>query len=29
MGDPNWNGGDYYEGPLPANGLSLARMIGI
>jgi len=25
--DPNFNGGDYYEGPFPVKGLSLARMI--
>ena len=28
MSDPDWNGGDYYHGPAPANGLSIARMIG-
>ncbi len=28
MKDPNWNNGDYYDGPLPENGLSVARMIG-
>jgi homoserine O-acetyltransferase len=28
MADPNWNGGDYYGGALPANGLAVARMIG-
>ena len=28
MADPNWNGGDYYGGVLPARGLALARMIG-
>ncbi len=28
MGDPNWNDGDYYGGPLPAKGLSVARMVG-
>ncbi len=28
MADPNWNGGDYYGGELPAKGLSVARMIG-
>jgi len=28
MSDPNWNGGDYYQGQLPANGLSVARMVG-
>lgn len=26
--DPNWNGGDYYDGPRPKSGLALARMIG-
>ena len=26
--DPNWNGGDYYDGPRPNAGLALARMIG-
>lgn len=26
--DPNWNGGDYYDGPAPDSGLALARMIG-
>jgi homoserine O-acetyltransferase len=26
--DPNWNKGDYYDGPAPAAGLSVARMIG-
>lgn len=26
--DPNWNGGDYYDGPRPDTGLALARMIG-
>jgi homoserine O-acetyltransferase len=26
--DPNFNGGDYYEGPAPDEGLMLARMIG-
>ena len=25
--DPNFNGGDYYDGPLPFDGLALARMI--
>lgn len=25
--DPNFNGGDYYEGPRPQKGLALARMI--
>jgi homoserine O-acetyltransferase len=28
MRDPKWNGGDYYAGDPPANGLSVARMIG-
>jgi homoserine O-acetyltransferase len=28
MKDPNWNGGDYYDGKPPADGLSVARMIG-
>jgi homoserine O-acetyltransferase len=28
MGDPNWNGGDYYQGDPPDAGLSVARMIG-
>lgn len=26
--DPNWNGGDYYDGPFPDAGLSVARMVG-
>lgn len=26
MADPNWNGGDYYEGASPAAGLAVARM---
>ncbi len=26
--DPNWNRGDYYDGPRPNVGLALARMIG-
>ena len=26
--DPNWHGGDYYDGPRPNSGLALARMIG-
>ena len=26
--DPNWNRGDYYDGPRPNTGLALARMIG-
>ena len=28
MGDPNWNGGDYYQGDPPDSGLAVARMIG-
>lgn len=28
MLDPHWNGGDYYDGELPADGLRLARQIG-
>jgi len=28
ISDPNWKNGDYYGGPLPATGLSIARMIG-
>ena len=28
MSDPNWNGGDYYGGAGPDNGLAVARMIG-
>ncbi|OQX15675.1 MAG: homoserine O-acetyltransferase [Desulfobulbaceae bacterium A2] len=28
MADPNWNGGDYYDGAVPATGLAVARMIG-
>ncbi len=28
MTDPNWNRGDYYGGPTPDSGLSVARMIG-
>ena len=28
MADPNWNGGDYYQGPKPSLGLAVARMIG-
>jgi homoserine O-acetyltransferase/O-succinyltransferase len=28
MADPNWNGGDYYQGDPPDNGLAVARMIG-
>ena len=26
MADPNWHGGDYYEGEAPAKGLAVARM---
>jgi homoserine O-acetyltransferase len=26
--DPNWNGGDYYNGPRPNAGLAVARMVG-
>ncbi|MDM8000368.1 MAG: homoserine O-acetyltransferase, partial [Dehalococcoidia bacterium] len=28
MADPEWNDGDYYDGPGPVNGLAIARMIG-
>lgn len=28
MKDPNWNHGNYYGGPLPESGLSVARMMG-
>lgn len=28
MADPKWNNGDYYEGSRPAQGLSVARMVG-
>ena len=28
MSDPNWKGGNYYEGPAPDGGLAVARMIG-
>lgn len=28
MADPDFNNGDYYEGRLPARGLSVARMVG-
>lgn len=28
MADPNWRGGDYSDGPPPATGLAVARMIG-
>ncbi len=27
--DPNWRGGDYYGGPPPADGLALARKLGM
>lgn len=26
--DPRWNGGDYYDGEAPTNGLAVARMVG-
>ena len=28
MADPDWKGGDYYDGPGPRHGLAVARMIG-
>ncbi|OFX14411.1 MAG: homoserine O-acetyltransferase [Armatimonadetes bacterium RBG_16_58_9] len=28
MADTNWNGGNYYDGPVPSRGLGIARMIG-
>lgn len=28
MADPNWKTGDYYDGPPPASGLAVARMVG-
>jgi len=28
MADPDWNNGNYYDGPGPAHGLAVARMIG-
>lgn len=28
MSDPNWNNGNYYNGPQPAQGLAIARMVG-
>jgi homoserine O-acetyltransferase len=28
MADPDWSGGDYYEGNPPARGLAVARMVG-
>ena len=28
MSDPNWRGGDYYDGERPRSGLALARMLG-
>jgi homoserine O-acetyltransferase len=27
--DPDWNGGDYYDGPSPDHGLMLARQLGL
>lgn len=29
MADPNWNGGNYYGGPVPAKGMATARMLGM
>lgn len=29
INDPNWNGGDYYDGLRPEAGLALARMLGM
>ncbi|GAB6934479.1 MAG: homoserine O-acetyltransferase [Bacillota bacterium] len=29
LADPNWRGGDYYPGPGPEKGLSIARMVGM
>jgi len=29
MNDPNWRGGDYYDGEYPSDGLSVARMVGM
>ncbi len=29
LSDPDWNGGDYYDGPGPTRGLALARKIGM
>ena len=28
MADPHWKSGNYYDGPLPAKGLAVARMVG-
>jgi homoserine O-acetyltransferase len=28
MADPDWNGGNFYGGPLPGRGLAVARMVG-
>ena len=28
MGDPDWNGGDYYKSEPPGRGLAVARMVG-
>jgi homoserine O-acetyltransferase len=28
MADPHWKSGHYYDGPLPAKGLAVARMVG-
>jgi homoserine O-acetyltransferase len=28
MADPDWNGGNFYSGPLPGRGLAVARMVG-
>ncbi len=28
MADPDWNGGDYYDGQAPGRGLAVARMVG-
>ena len=28
MADPKWNDGNYYDGPKPATGLAVARMVG-
>jgi len=28
MADPRWNGGNYYDGDAPVDGLSIARMVG-
>jgi homoserine O-acetyltransferase len=28
MADPDWRGGDYYDGPRPERGLAIARMVG-